>query len=71
LRAPIQEEHEAAGQFSQALRSHLTSLVGDIRSHIITNVNLGKKAGILMKVIELHRAVPLPVLYTMYMYINP
>ena len=35
---------------AQVLRTHLASLVGDLRPHIITNVSLGKKAGILMKV---------------------
>ena len=48
--ACTREEREAADQFSQVLRAHLSTLMGDMRSHIITNVNLGKKAGILMKV---------------------
>jgi hypothetical protein len=46
----LQEEVEAAMQFSEELRQHLVSMLGDIRPHVITNVSLGKKAGVLMKV---------------------
>ncbi|GAX83808.1 hypothetical protein CEUSTIGMA_g11233.t1 [Chlamydomonas eustigma] len=43
------EEVQAAMQFSEELRQHLLSMLGDIRPHVITNVSLGKKAGVLMK----------------------
>jgi predicted transcriptional regulator len=44
------EELKEAGAFCRVLSLHFANeLVGDIRPHVITNVNQGKRTGVLMK----------------------
>ena len=35
---------------ARMLYAHLVQIVGDLRPHVITNVNLGKRTSMLMKV---------------------
>ncbi|GIL81434.1 hypothetical protein Vretimale_989 [Volvox reticuliferus] len=49
LRTLSPVEMEAASSFLSILANHLGSLCGDLRPHVITNVGLSKRTGVLMK----------------------
>lgn len=49
LRALSREEFAATTCILHALEAHLGGLVGDLRPHVITNVGLTRRTGVLMK----------------------
>ncbi|GLI61000.1 hypothetical protein VaNZ11_003258 [Volvox africanus] len=49
LRSLSSAEQAAASSFLSVLAHHLGSLCGDLRPHVITNVGLSKRTGVLMK----------------------
>ncbi|EFJ52381.1 hypothetical protein VOLCADRAFT_103040 [Volvox carteri f. nagariensis] len=49
LRAMSSAELSAASSFLSILSHHLIGLCGDLRPHVITNVGLSKRTGVLMK----------------------
>lgn len=43
------KEQALAGAFLSELRKHLNAICGDLRPHVITNVGMDKRTGVLMK----------------------